>query len=656
MKQSDKKRLSLLIGILLTLATTLLMFLELSPLVTLEAKLLDYRYKIRGQMAHPDSIVIAAIDEKSIERLGRWPWDRDILARLVNKLEEAESGIIVFDIILSEGESNDRLLGDAIWDAGNVILPIVFDFESKVSQPDNEYLNNAALTSVANEELFRNYPPIMANGVLIPVPELISSVMTLGHINMFPDMDGTLRWESLLIGYKNKLYPSATLQAASAYLGIPNDKIIVNATSGIQLGNKRDIPTDEYGRTLINYYGPNMTFTHLSISDILEGNIKPEELRGKIILIGATAVGIYDLRVTPVSAAMPGIEKHASVIASIIDGKHLKTAPAYVNFTVLLVTGLFFSLIFTRLKAAGASVLTAASLFLISWSAYYLFAKHGLWINVTYPALNIILIFANATLYNYYVEERFAKKIRAMFSSYVTESLVNELIRNPELAKLGGENREVTILFSDIRGFTTFSEKHSPEDVVAILNEYLGEMTKIVLKWKGVLDKFIGDAILCFWGAPVRQDNHAELAIRCALEMMKRLGELQEKWAAEGKAGLDIGIGINTGQVIVGNIGAEGMKMDYTVIGDHVNLGSRVESLTRKYEAHILITEFTLEKIRNLIATGKISHVSVEGKEKVIVKGKEKPVAVYEILSLVHGAHSTVVECEEGKVVKLTEK
>ncbi|MDO8282995.1 MAG: adenylate/guanylate cyclase domain-containing protein [Thermodesulfovibrionia bacterium] len=656
MKQSDKKRLSLLIGVFITLITTLLMFLELSPFITLEAKLLDYRFKIRGKIDPPDSIVIAAIDEKSIERLGRWPWDRDRLAQLVRKLEEVHAGIIVFDIILSEEENNDKLLGDAIWDAGNVILPIVFDFEGKVGRPDNEYLNNTALASVTNEKLFRDYPPIIANGVLIPVPELISSVMTLGHINMFPDIDGTLRWESLLIGYRGKLYPSATLQAAASYLGIPNDKITVNATSGIQLGNKRYIPTDEYGRTLINYYGPNMTFTHISISDILEGNIKPEELRGKIILIGATAVGIYDLRVTPISAAMPGIEKHASVIASLIDGKHLKTIPSYVNLAILLSTGFLFSLIFTRLKAAGASVLTAASLLFISWAAYYMFAKYGLWVNVTYPALNIILTFVNATLYNYYIEERFAKKIRAMFSSYVTESLVNELIHNPELAKLGGENREVTILFSDIRGFTTFSEKHSPEEVVAILNEYLGEMTKIVLKWKGVLDKFIGDAILCFWGAPVRQDNHAELAIRCALEMMKRLGELQIKWAAEGKAGLDIGIGINTGKVIVGNIGAEGMKMDYTVIGDHVNLGSRVESLTRKYDAHILITEFTLESIRNLIKSGAIAHVSVEGKEKVIVKGKEKPVAVYEIHSLEHGCDSTVTECEKDEAVKLTEK
>src|SRR3989338_1825912 len=186
-----------------------------------------------------------------------------------------------------------------------------------------------------------------------------------------------------------------------------------------------------------------------------------------------------------------------------------------------------------------------------------------------------------------------------MFSSYVTEKIVNELIKNPDMAKLGGERREITVLFSDVMGFTSFSEKHVPEDVVAILNEYLGEMTDIVLRWDGTLDKFIGDAILAFWGAPMRQENHAELAIKCALNMTNRLKDLQKKWQAEGKAMLDCGIGINTGEVIVGNIGAEGKKMDYTVIGDHVNLGSRVESLTKRYDIHILITEFTMERIKD---------------------------------------------------------
>jgi len=243
-----------------------------------------------------------------------------------------------------------------------------------------------------------------------------------------------------------------------------------------------------------------------------------------------------------------------------------------------------------------------------------------------------------------------------MFSSYVTEKIVNELIKNPSMAKLGGERREITVLFSDVRGFTSLSEKHSPEEVVSILNEYLGEMAEIVFKWEGTLDKFIGDAILAFWGAPMKQENHAELAVKCALNMVKRLEELQQKWQSEGKSVLDCGIGINTGEVLVGNIGAEGKKMDYTAIGDHVNLGSRVEGLTKKYNVHILITEFTLDKIRGLITAGKLYRTSVKGLEKVVVKGKEQPVAIYEVKGLEQGAESRVKEVEEEKVVVLKEK
>ncbi|MEW6675217.1 MAG: adenylate/guanylate cyclase domain-containing protein [Nitrospirota bacterium] len=214
----------------------------------------------------------------------------------------------------------------------------------------------------------------------------------------------------------------------------------------------------------------------------------------------------------------------------------------------------------------------------------------------------------------------------------------------------------MTVLFSDIRGFTTFSEKHAPEEVVAILNEYLGAMTEVIFRWEGTLDKFIGDAIVAFWGAPMKQENHAELAVKCALNMVKRLEELQQKWLSEGKPSLDAGIGINTGEVLVGNIGAEGKKMDYTVIEDHVNLGARVESLTRKYNTHILITEFTLNKIRDLITTGKLWRTRIHGLEKVIVKGKEKPVEIYEIESLEMGAESRIIEVEEERVVHLKEK
>ena len=650
-----KTKINLFVGFFITGLFTFFMLIHLSPMEILEEKLYDYRFKMRGVIKPPENIVIAAIDEKSIGRLGRWPWSRDKITRLVEILADEGAEIIVFDIFFTEKEKNDPFLGQAIKKAGNVILPVVFEFDRKPDGPDSKFLLDSAFKSIIHPERFQQYSPITTKRPLIPVPEVIKEAMALGHINMFPDGDGTLRWETMVIEYNGYLFPSIDLKAAATYLGIPHERLILKATEGIQLGEKRYIPTDRHGRNLIQYYGPTYTFKYISIADILEGTVKPEVFQGKIVLIGASAVGIYDLRVTPYAAAMPGIEKHASVISSVLENRFLRKTTFSTNLIILLASGFLFSFLVVRVKAMGASLIIGLFLLLILCSGYYLFAYRGIWINMAYPLNNLLLIFISVTAYNYAVEERYAKKIRAMFSSYVTEKIVNELIKNPGMAKLGGERREVTVLFSDVVGFTSFSEKHSPEEVVAILNEYLGAMTDVIFRWEGTLDKFVGDAIVAFWGAPMKQENHAELAVRCALDMARRLERLQRKWRVEGKPILDSGIGINTGEVLVGNIGAEGKKMDYTVIGDHVNLGSRVESLTRQFKTHILITDFTLNKIRNLVTAGNISHVSIKGRERVMVKGKEKAVDIYDIQSMEHGSKSEIFEWEEKRTDGLEE-
>ncbi len=648
---SRKAQVNLFLGFLITAFIAVLMFVEFSVVESLEEKLYDYRFKIRGVVKPSENIVIAAIDEKSLGRLGRWPWGRDKQAELVEKLNEEGAEIIVFDILPFEQEKNDPVLGQAIRQAGNVIIPIVFEFDRASSLPKSEYLTKSAFVSIVHPERFQQYSPITTERVLVPVPEILQETMALGHINMFPDHDGTLRWEAMAVGCQGFLFPSIDLQASAIYLGIPWKRVILNATEEIKLGDKRTIPTDRYGRSLIYYYGPWQTFKYLSISDILEGRIKPGELRGKIVLIGATAAGIYDLRVTPFSEVMPGVEKHASVISAIIENRFLKKVSFPMDLILLLVSGFLFSFIVTRFKSMGATFTAGLFLAFILGLDYFLFVHQGLWVRVAYPSINILLVFISAMTYNYAFEERAARKIRAMFSNYATERVVNELIANPEMARLGGERREMTVLFSDVVGFTSFSEKHTPEEVVAILNEYLGAMTDVIFRWDGTLDKFVGDEIVAFWGAPMRQENHAELATRCALHMVKRLEELQQKWQAEGKPLLDAGIGLNTGEVVVGNVGAEGKKMDYTVIGDHVNLGARVESLTRRFQAHLLITEFTLEKIRGPVRAHSIGHLSLKGKERVQVKGKEKMVGIYEVHSLEHGSDSEILDLtkEEAK-------
>lgn len=645
-----------LIGISITALSAILLTFQFPLFEAIECRLLDIRFKLRGTVTPPNKIVIAAIDEQSIEKLGRWPWDRSVLARLVDRLAESNAAVVAFDIILSEKERNDPILAESIKNAGNVILPIAFDFTNKATPVSDAYLHASAFQQVNNQENFAGFPPIEAKRALLPLPSLRSSAISLAHINMFPDPDGTLRWETLAILYDSMLYPALGLQAAAAYLGIPADRLSVQATESVTAG-KITIPTDRWGRTVINYYGPGQTFRYISISDILDRKIPPKFIEDCIVLVGASAVGVYDLRVTPFAAAMPGVEKHASVMASILDKRFIHKSDITTNVTILLMTGALFSFLVARSRLAGEVILTILALLLTSGIGLFAFSRWGVWFNLAWPLNNYIFITAAVTAYNYAVEERHARRIRTMFSSYVTQTIVNELIKNPDMAKLGGEKREVTVLFSDIKDFTSFSEHHTPEEVVALLNEYLTAMTEVILDHQGTLDKFIGDAIVVFWNAPVKSERHAELAVKCALAMQKRVVELQTKWRIEGKPILEAGIGINTGEVVVGNIGAEGKKMEYTVIGDHVNLGSRVESQTRKLDVPILMTDGTLKALSPSIESGALNGVMIEGLASVIVKGREAPVELYSVGYLPEAdLPAMVIQCPEMEPVHLSEK
>jgi len=650
-----KTKTVLLIGILITLFYSFCAINKLLPLERFELLLYDLRYQIRGKTVPPKEVVIVAIDDKSVEKIGRWPWERRKIASLIDILSKMGAKVIFMDIILSEASNDDEILKNAIKRAGNVILPIVFDFKEEKREVQDGILYQYSFTEIAKPENFNLFFPIEATDVLLPVKALSHNAYAMGHINMISDRDGVLRWEVMAFEYNGQFFPSLSLQAARIYLGLPVEEMSLIAAESIRLG-KEVIPTDFWNRMLIHYYGPTKTFPHISIVDLMENRVDPSAIKDKIVLIGATAIGIYDLRVTPASPAMPGVEKHANVIASILQKNFLQKTKTITNILIIFLSGIFLSFLMIRVKAILGAILSFALISLIYFVGYYIFFKKGLWIDMSYSSISILSIFFVTTTYRYATEERYAKRIRTMFSSYVTEKIVNELIKNPQLAKLGGERREITVLFSDVRGFTTFSEKNAPEEVVTMLNEYLGEMTNVIFQWDGTLDKFVGDEIVAFWGAPLPQGNHAELAVKCSLNMVKRLKELQQKWQSEGKTPLDSGIGLNTGEVIVGNIGAEGKKMDYTVIGDHVNLGARVEGLTRKYNTHILITEFTLEKIREAVQRGDLYNLMVKGLEKVVVKGKEKPVGIYEVKPTEEGTASCIIECEEGEVVTMKEK
>jgi adenylate cyclase len=467
-------------------------------------------------------------------------------------------------------------------------------------------------------------------------------------------MDGVMRWEILALKYGDDAYPSLALQIARLAQGLRQEDLGLYGGSNIRFG-EQFIPTDLSNRILINYYGAEGSFPYVSAADLLSGRVKAELLAGKVVLIGTSALATYDQKVSPFSADMPGVEKNATVVENILANRFMSKSPGVIELAVILITAILLTILLPRLSARSGVIVGFALM-----AAYLVAAEitclEGVWLSLIYPLGNMTIILTAQTVSKLLFEEKQSRQIRAMFSSYVTERLVNEMIRNPDMAQLGGQKRDITVLFSDVVGFTTYSENHQPEEVVAILNEYLGAMTDVVLKWEGILDKFIGDAIVVFWGAPMKQDDHAERGVRCALEMQERLDQLRQKWEAEGRTPLASGIGLNSGEAIVGNIGAEGKKMDYTVIGDHVNLGARVEGLTRRYNVPILITEYTLDRLRPAIAAGEFRGVSILGRERVIVKGKDTPVGIFSLHQLDPQAATVVVECDPEKVVRLTEK
>ncbi|HLG22952.1 MAG TPA: adenylate/guanylate cyclase domain-containing protein [Candidatus Manganitrophaceae bacterium] len=639
-----------------------------------EAKTLDFRFWARGEIPTDGRIVIVSIDEKSIQELGRWPWPRDKMAALLTRIASGAPKVIAFDILFSEEEGRpsdfagtgrsgsrsrapslspgDAQFQSALKGAGNVILPVAFDvpaaYQEKVKRllgdvPD--YLRHFSYGRIKQTGVGKIIPRVQALGALPPLPSFIEEASALGHVYTLPDRDGVLRREILSLEYQGDYYPPLSLQAARAYLGLSEMEMELRPGEGVRLGPIR-IPADEGGRMLINYHGKERTFPFYSAADVWGGRLAPDLFKEKIVLVGTSALATYDLKVTPFSNNMPGVEKNANVIDSILSRRFLYRTERMksVDIGLILVFGYILWRYLPRLRALGGFLLGAALLAAHVVLATFLFIRWGVWIYLFYPVGAIGGAYVGFTTFQFFTEEKKAREIRAMFSSYVTPRVVEEMIKNPELAKLGGSRQEVSILFSDIKGFTSFCERLPPTEVVETLNEYLGAMTDVVFRWEGTLDKFVGDAIMVFWGAPLPQEDHAERAVRCALHMRKRLAELQKGWIAAGKEPLDIGIGVNTGEVVVGNMGAEGKKMDYTVIGDAVNLAARVETLTRKYEVPLIITEYTYNHVKTLVDVKvvetlkaperRLGHVSIRALDEVKVKGREKSVSLYAVIGI----------------------
>jgi len=647
----------------------------------LESKTFDIRTLLRGERTVRTDIAIVAIDDRTLEQLELNIWTREYMAALVDKLSSMQPKVIGIDYLyqlpeVSKGLASLRELNSAYQNlnpvdkhflgrlqamqqindvdaalitavnrAGNVVLafaPHVFEaMVTARSTPKSQlpaYMPwHAFMLSKPGEV----YKPVIAQTALTPFEGLAEVAASIGHVYSLYDQDGAIRWEPLYVKIAADIYPSFGLEIARIFMGLRQQDVKVITGDRIIMGEKIDLPTDISGRILINYPGKRGRFTTYSAIDILEGVIPTAALQDKIVLIGATALGTGDIHVTPFTE-LAGVEKQATVVENILTLNYMvkEELTTLLDITAIVCFAFIMALVVPYFGAFASGLFFGFLLILYLGLTQYAFVVHELWVHVVVPALTLSILYTTLTTYRFFTEERLARQIRHTFSKYTTEKVVKELMDHPELAKLGGARKNITVLFSDVRSFTTFSENHEPEEVVEALNEFLSAMTEVIMAWDGTLDKFVGDEIMAFWGAPVAQENHAELAVGCALAMMRRLHELQSKWQAEGRAVLGIGIGINTGEMVVGNIGSEKMKMDYTVIGDAVNLGARVEALTRNYDTDIIITEFTLSQIEGVLSGGEkeeiFSHLQVTRLDEVKVKGKENAVVIYAVSEDVH--------------------
>jgi len=478
------------------------------------------------------------------------------------------------------------------------------------------------------------------------------------YFNAFLDSDGTVRKSSLIVRYGNVYASSLALKSVlvandwNAVINLdrdptdPTSKLISKLSLIDSEGNEvQTLPVDGQGRLLINYAGPDRSFPHLSVAELFnkrndatisirkkEGVVKetvnkPEFLKNKILVFGATSTGTYDLRVTPFSENYPGVETHANLIDNILQQSYLVNhhdeGPKMV--LTLFTLGLFLSLLLAQMGAVYGLGVTLSILGAIYAIDRFYFFKSGIIVTIILPILLVLSIYVCLTFYKYMTEERKKKAIRGTFEKYVSPAIVNEVLKNPENVLLGGRKEKMTVIFSDVRGFTTISEKLDPQVLSSVLNRYLTPMTALVFKNKGTLDKYMGDAIMAFFGAPIHYPDHAKMACLCALDMINLLPKINEEFKKQGLPTIEIGIGINTGEMSVGNMGSETVR-SYTVMGDAVNLGSRLEGINKTYGTRIIISEFTYLEVKDDFVAREVDWVRV--------KGKMQPVRIFELMAL----------------------
>jgi len=552
----------------------------------------------------------------------------------------------------------DAQFGEAIERFGPVVLGNFYLTESEVEGIDSATLDkyaemvqwyalnrNSLRASTGKQDfvtLLRNYDfhGMLFNATIANIPELANTAnsqsdqVAVGFFNAASDTDGVLRRGSLVLpfGRTNNpndfdLYGSMEVETLRLYLGLKPEQVRVDylfdGIDSIKFGDKLLVRPDWLGRILVNYRGPRETYPYFSIADVVTKRFKPGTFRDKIIVVGASATGIADLRTPPYGGiSYPGVELHANVIDNLLNQQALKRGFHQEMFDLGLVVlfglplGFVLALVSSRWMWFGAALIIP--LVAIDYVAFL----RGYWLIFTIPAMTLASNVLLVSLYRSLVEEKEKRRVRTAFGQFLSPEVVRRLLVNPQLVE--PRKTEITVMFSDIRGFTTISEKLDAQELAIFLNQYLSDMTKIVFERSGTLDKYIGDAVMAFWGAPIEDKEHAVMACQTALAMMSRVRELQKEWKAAGKPALDIGIGLNTGVASVGKMGSA-LRTAYTALGDSVNLSSRLEGLNKDYGTHILVNETTYAAAKN-------SGFVFRELDRIRVKGKREPVVIYELV------------------------
>jgi adenylate cyclase len=658
-----------------TIVVVVVLFLSGTPIFDLiELKTYDLRFRSRGHVPPSPAVVMAVIDEKSLDAEGRWPWPRSKIAALVDTLSQDGARVIAFDIAFSEPDENSQLaLIDRFAhevDALAIQHPQLADFiaESRRHADNDLALANAIKNSsaavvlgyffhmseadldyrVEQNEIDRQlgrigaskYPFIIYKAQQVGVVPFMKAYAPESNLDMFSelagssgyftttsDADGVVRWMPLMIQGGEDLFPPLAVLAAWHYLGKPQLTVKVGryGVEGIQIGGVF-VPTDESGQLLINYLGPQKIFPHVSITDILSGKVPRGTFTDKIVLVGATAIGIHDLRSTPFSPVYPGMEIHATVIDNILSQSFI-TRPKWskiYDLLAVMILGVLIGIALPRMSAFKGLVFATGLIILHIFIARWLFVHAGVWLNIVYPLLALTMSYTVLTLYDYVAEERERKKIKGAFTHYVAPVVIEEMLKDPARLKLGGDEKVLTVLFSDLQGFTSTSERYTPHEMIELLSEYYARMTEQIFAHGGMLKEYVGDELMAIFGAPLEQPDHAEQACAAALAMREHRNALREEWVKLGRPPLIARTGVNSGLMLVGNLGSK-YRFAYGVLGDHVNLGSRLEGLNKVYGTEMLIGENTAQLVQKAFLLREI--------DLVRVVGREQAVRIYELLT-----------------------